>query len=52
MDDFDDTEDIEEPIGAFILQQPDIKGIQTPTGTYYHYSEVCQLLRRLKQSLT
>jgi hypothetical protein len=44
--------DIEPPIGDFILAQKDIKPLMLPNGGYFHYSDVCTLLKRLKKQLT
>lgn len=41
-----DMIDIQKPIGEFILSQKDIEGTAGNDGTYYHYSQVCTLLRR------
>lgn len=38
-----------EPIGDFILEQPDIYGSQTANGKFYHYADVCTLLNRYVQ---
>jgi len=35
---------IEEPIGKFVIENA--KGVQTENGVYYHYSEVCRLLKK------
>jgi len=36
------------PIGDFIIES-EFKGIALPDGQYYHYSNVCALLRRMKE---
>lgn len=36
--------EIPEPMGNFILNN-DFKFTRTPKGNYYHYSEVCRILR-------
>ena len=46
----DDLQEIEEPVGAFIILQHDL-GIQLNSGRFYSYSEVCQILNRFKKSL-
>lgn len=35
-----------EPVGNFILEQQDIKPVMTHNGAYYHYADVCKLLKR------
>jgi predicted metalloendopeptidase len=35
--------EITEPTGKFIIENA--TGIQLPDGAYYHYSEVCKLLK-------
>lgn len=37
---------IPEPIGHFILSDWETKPVQTDTGAYYHYVDVCRLLER------
>ena len=32
------------PIGDFVIENA--KGVHTPNGTYFHYSEVCELLKK------
>ena len=44
-------EDLEEPIGNFILEQNDLKPLITNNGYFYHYSDVCTLLNRLKKEI-
>lgn len=39
--------ELKKPIGDFIIKNA--KGTQTESGTYYHYSEVCKLLRSYKK---
>jgi len=41
--------EIEEPIGNFIIDNS--KGTQTENGVYYHYSDVCKLLKDYKKQL-
>jgi len=41
---------IEEPIGKFIIENAE--GVQTGNGVYYHYSDVCRLLKAQKKQLT
>lgn len=43
------TIEMEKPIGDFIIKNA--KGITTPSGVYYHYSEVCKLLNLLKNKI-
>ncbi len=43
------TEEIKKPIGDFILENA--TGVQGQDGIYYHYSEVCKLLRLLEKKL-
>jgi len=43
--------EIKEPIGSFILKQEDIIGLPTNNGMYYHYSDVCKLLKRYKNNI-
>jgi hypothetical protein len=40
--------EIEKPIGEWILKQ-NISGTQTDNGLYFHYSEVCSLLKLMKK---
>jgi hypothetical protein len=40
-------EEIEPPIGDFIINNA--KGVQGSDGMYYHYSEVCKLIKLQKQ---
>jgi len=40
---------IEEPIGKFIIENA--KGTETQNGVYYHYNEVCTLLKKQKKQL-
>ena len=40
-------EKLEKPIGDFILENS--KGTQTEDGVYYHYTDVCSLLKKYKQ---
>jgi len=35
-----------EPVGNFILEQQDIKPVMTHNGAYYHYADVCKILKR------
>ena len=42
----DGTKEIEPPIGDFILKQKDIKPLMREDGAYYHYVDVCKLLKR------
>lgn len=44
--------EIDPPIGDFILEQSDVNPMRTIHGNYYHYSDVCGLLNKLKKSLT
>lgn len=46
----DGTQEIEPPVGSFILEQKDIQGILANDGMYYHYSKVCELLNRYAAS--
>jgi hypothetical protein len=48
MSDFEELE-LEKPIGDFIIGQTDIRPLVTANGYYYHYSDVCKLLNRLKK---
>lgn len=41
--------EVKSPIGKFILDNA--KGVQLPDGQYFHYSEVCKLLKKYKKSL-
>jgi hypothetical protein len=41
--------EIERPIGDFIMDNA--KGVQGQDGVYYHYSEVCKLLKLMKKKL-
>lgn len=43
---------LKKPVGQFIIDQKDIKGMPTNNGTYYHYSDVCTLLKRFKKMKT
>ena len=36
--------EINKPIGQFILDNAE--GVQLPDGAYYHYSKVCELLKK------
>jgi thiamine biosynthesis protein ThiC len=42
--------EIKKPIGDFIIKNA--KGTQTENGVYYHYSEVCTLLKSYEKQLT
>jgi hypothetical protein len=42
-------EELEKPIGDFVIKNA--KGTQTENGVYYHYSEVCTLLKKYKKQL-
>ena len=42
----DELKKVEKPVGDFILKNG--KGVQGSDGTYYHYSEVCKLLKLYK----
>lgn len=42
-------EDIPKPIGEFIIENA--SGRRTNTGTYYHYKDVCKLLKLYKEKL-
>lgn len=42
-----ETVPLKEPIGTFVIENA--KGIQGRDGTYYHYSEVCVLLKRYQK---
>lgn len=41
--------EVETPVGDFILKNA--KGVTTKNGTYYHYSEVCELLNSFRRKL-
>jgi hypothetical protein len=43
------TEEVKKPIGDFILENA--TGVQGQDGVYYHYSEVCKLLRLQEKEL-
>ncbi len=43
--------EIAPPVGDFILGQPDIKGFHGHDGMYFHYSQVCTLLKRYTKDL-
>lgn len=43
----DDLKEPEKPVGDFILEYG--KGTQTENGMFYHYSEVCKLLKDYKR---
>jgi hypothetical protein len=45
----EDLNEVQKPIGDFILEN--IEGINTPSGKYFHYSDVCNLLKLYKKSL-
>lgn len=47
MNEYDGTVEIEKPIGEWIFKQ-NIVGTQTNNGVFFHYSEVCTLLKRMK----
>lgn len=38
------------PIGDFIINQKDIEPVITTQGAYYHYKDVCTLLKRVLKS--
>lgn len=40
-----------EPIGKFILDQKEVVGTSTAHGVFYHYSEVCNLLKLYKEHI-
>jgi len=40
-----------EPVANFILEQEDIKPIMTHNGAYYHYADVCKLIKKLKEEV-
>lgn len=42
-----DLEELQAPIGDFILAQNDIQPVNTENGAMYHYADVCKLLNRL-----
>lgn len=42
-------EEIKRPIGDFIMENA--TGVQGQDGVYYHYSEVCKLLRLQEKEL-
>tara|TARA_R110000850_G_scaffold258239_1_gene384738 strand:+ start:81 stop:383 length:303 start_codon:yes stop_codon:yes gene_type:complete len=42
--------EIKKPIGDFIIKNAE--GTQTENGVYYHYSEVCTLLKSYEKQLT
>ncbi len=44
-----ELKELPEPIGNFILEN--ITGVDTPTGVYYHYADVCTLLKKYKKTL-
>ena len=44
-----DIEEIKKPIGDFIIENA--TGVQGQDGVYYHYSEVCKLLRLQEKEL-
>ena len=48
MSDFEELE-LERPIGDFIINQKDIIPLIMPDGYYYHYADVCKLLKKLKK---
>lgn len=39
---------VKKPVGAFILKNAN--GVEGHDGTYYHYSEVCKLLKLYKKT--
>jgi hypothetical protein len=41
--------EIERPIGEFIMDNA--TGVQGEDGVYYHYTEVCKLLKLMKKEL-
>jgi hypothetical protein len=43
-----ESKKIEKPIGDFVLDNA--KGVEGNDGTYYHYSEVCKLLKLYKKT--
>lgn len=43
--------EIPEPIGNFIISQKDITPFNAQDGAWYHYSDVCKLLNRLKSKI-
>lgn len=36
------------PIGGFILAQKDIEPVMGTDGSYYHYRQVCTLVKRMR----
>jgi hypothetical protein len=40
--------EIEKPVGDFIMDNA--TGVQGGDGVYYHYSEVCKLLKLMKRT--
>ena len=42
-------EEVKKPIGDFIMENA--TGVQGQDGVYYHYSEVCKLLRLQEKEL-
>lgn len=42
-------EELKKPIGSFIIKNS--KGTQTENGVYYHYTEVCILLKLYEKQL-
>ena len=49
FEDDPDLIDIEPPIGDFIINN--ITGVMCNDGVYYHFGEVCKLLRLYKEEL-
>ena len=45
----EELNEIEDPIGKFIIDNG--KGNQTENGVYYHYTDVCRLLKLYKEHL-
>ena len=44
--------DMPRPIGDFIIDNiPNDKVLMTNNGAYYHYADVCKLLRKYKETL-
>lgn len=43
---------LEKPIGDFIFNQKDIEPIVHEAGNFYHYSQVCELLKRYASQFT
>jgi hypothetical protein len=41
--------EIEKPVGDFIMDNA--TGVQGSDGVYYHYSEVCKLLKLMKKNI-